>query len=326
MIICQTPFRVSFFGGGTDWPEFFSEHRGAVLGTAIDKYVFHAAAHFPSQLFDYSIRLAYRKVERVQSVDDIEHVPFRAILKDFGIDRDIEIDLMADLPSFSGIGSSSSFTVGLINTLAAFQGRFLSKHDLCHAAIRIEREVLKESVGCQDQVFAAFGGLNVVEFRGLHDIVVDRVVINPSRLEELNASLHLVFTGVTRRAGDVERDKMARIRQTAPVLHEMLKLVECGHAVLTGAGPLSALGHLLHKAWCEKKALSPRVSNDEIDQLYNLAMQHGALGGKLLGAGGGGFMLFFVPPDRQQRLRTALASYPTVDFKVNAPGSHIVHS
>lgn len=326
MIICQTPFRISFFGGGTDWPEFFLEHGGAVLGTAIDKFIFHSATSFPSRLFDYSIRLAYRKVECAKSIDQIEHRPFREILRHFGIFRDIEINLAADLPSFSGVGSSSSFTVGLINTLAAFQGRFVSKHELAYTAIDLERQRLGEAVGCQDQVFAAFGGLNVVEFHRLDHIVVSRLIMSSSRIDELDASLLMFFTGVVRRADEVERDKIARIDQTMPHLKAMRRLVERGHTLLTGNEPLSRFGELLDEAWRLKKALSPRVSAAPIDRLYDLARRHGALGGKLLGAGGGGFMLLFVPPERQDELRRALADYPEVLFHVNAPGSHIIHS
>ncbi len=326
MIICQTPFRISFFGGGTDWPEFFLEHGGAVLGTAIDKFIFHSATSLRSALFDYAIRLAYRKVECVKSVDDIQHRPFREILRHFNIVRDIEITLAADLPSFSGVGSSSSFVVGLINTLVAFQGRFISRNDLACTAIRLERELLGEAVGCQDQVFAAFGGLNVVEFHRLDHIVVSRVIMSSSRLDELNASLLMFFTGMVRSAEDVERDKISRLSRTMPHLHKMLDLVERGHALLTGNEPLSRFGEMLDEAWQHKRALSPRVSTGSIDRLYDLAREHGALGGKLLGAGGGGFMLLFVPPERQERLRRALADYPEVPFEINAPGSHIISS
>lgn len=326
MIICQTPFRISFFGGGTDWPEFFLQHGGAVLGTAIDKYIFHTATRFPSQLFDYSIRLAYRKVECAKCVDDIEHRPFREILRQFSITRDVEINLAADLPSFSGMGSSSSFTVGLINTLSAFQGQFLSKHDLACAAIRMERETLREAVGCQDQVFAAFGGFNVIEFHRLDQFVVNRVVMSPQRQEELNASLMLFFTGVTRKADEIERDKIGRIAESRKQLLEMMGMVDRGHSILTSSRSLSAFGELLDEAWRRKQALSPQVSSAPIDRMYQLARENGALGGKLLGAGGGGFMLLFVPPERQVLLRQALADYAEVTFRINAPGSYIVHS
>lgn len=200
MIICQTPLRISFFGGGTDFPEFFTHHHGAVLGTGIDKYIYHSVSQFPSALFDYSIRLAYRKVECVKHVSEIEHIPFREVLTNLGVDRDVEINLAADLPAYSGLGSSSSFTVGLIHALMAHQGRFISQAELAYEAIRMERQVLKEHVGCQDQVLAAFGGLSLVQFHGEDNIVVSRLPINRGRLQELDDSLLLYFTGITRKA------------------------------------------------------------------------------------------------------------------------------
>ena len=326
MIICQTPFRISFFGGGTDWPEYFTEHGGAVLGTAIDRYIYHSVTPLYSKLFDHSIRLAYRKVECVKNVRDIEHRPFREILTYFGIERDIEISLSADLPSFSGLGSSSSFTVGLINALSAFKGRFITRSDLAYTAIRLEHEVMKESIGCQDQVFAAFGGFNVVEFRRSDDIVVSRIAIGRDRIEELDQSLLMFFTGFTRSADAVEAGKKARMLENKKNLSRLRGLVDQGHALLTGTAPLSEFGELLDLAWSEKKALSAAVSSSQIDAMYRHARECGALGGKVLGAGGGGFMLLFVPPDRQAKFREAFADYLEVTFRIDAPGSYIVHS
>jgi D-glycero-alpha-D-manno-heptose-7-phosphate kinase len=325
MIICQTPFRISFFGGGTDWPEFFLQHGGAVLGTTIDKYIYHAMTSFYSHLFDYSIRLAYRKVECIKSVDDIEHRPFREILKYFGITRDVEINLAADLPSFSGLGSSSSFTVGLINAICAFQGQFISKHDLAYTAIKIERELLGEAVGCQDQVFAAFGGLDVIEFNRPDDIVVNRVVMSQERRTELDESLLLYFTGITRSAQHIERQKIAGLAQSRDHLITILRQVERGHSLLTSKRPLSAFGELLDQAWEKKRELGTQVSNPEIDQMYQMARDAGAIGGKLLGAGGGGFLLLFVPPERQENFRSAF-NYCEVPFHINSSGSYIIHS
>ncbi len=326
MIICQTPFRISFFGGGTDWPEFYGEHGGAVLGATIDQHLYHSATPFHSQLFDYSIRLAYRNVECVRSLDEIQHRPFREILRHFGITRDIEISLASELPAYTGIGSSSSFTVGLINVLSAMQGRFISKRDLAQTAIRLERECLEEAVGCQDQIFAAFGGLNLIEFARSGDFTVHRVTLDADRLAELDRSLLLFFTGITRRAQEIERDKMARLPQTSPRLLNILRMVESGHAILTGGRPLSGFGALLDRGWQEKRKLGPGVSNPQIDRMYERARDAGALGGKLLGAGGGGFLLLFVPPERQPSLRAALADYGEVPFRLNFTGSHIIHS
>ena len=326
MIISKTPFRVSFLGGGTDWPQFYRDHGGAVLGTTIDRHLYHCATHFHSQLFDYSIRLAYRRVECVNALDEIQHRPFREILRHFSISRDIEISLASDLPAHAGLGASSSFTVGLINVLSAFQGRFISKRALAEAAIDIEQRVLGEAIGCQDQIFAAFGGLNLIEFSPSGEFAVHRAVIAPDRVEELDRSLVLYFTGQTRRAEDVERAKMSRLAESRDRLRNLLAQVERGYQVLTGGQPLSAFGELLDHAWREKRQLGPEVTNHKIDRMYERARAAGALGGKLLGAGGGGFLLLFVPPERQPALRAALPDLGEVPFRFSATGSQIIHS
>ncbi|RME71470.1 MAG: GHMP kinase [Verrucomicrobia bacterium] len=326
MIICKTPLRISFFGGGTDLPEFFMKNGGAVLGTAIDKHIYHFVSRFPSELFDYSIRLAYRKTECVRALDEIEHAPFRETLRHFGIERDVEIALAADLPSFSGLGSSSSFTVGLVNALSAFSGKFVPKDVLARKAIRIERDILHESVGWQDQIFAAYGGLNLIEFEKGGGFNVHRVVLPQERLRELERSIMLFFTGITRRAVEVEKNKINNIARIEDNLRRMLRLVDRAHGILTGNGPLAAFGELLHQTWLEKRQLDPAVSNPQIDDMYRRGMEAGALGGKLLGAGGGGFLAFFVPPERQEHVRAALAGHYEISFSINAAGSSIIHS
>ena len=318
--------RVSFFGGGTDFPDFFSQHGGAVLGTAIDKYIYHTVSHLPSWLFDHKIRFAYRKVEFAKSLDEIEHKPFREILRHCGVLQDVEVNLASDLPSFSGLGSSSTFTVGLIKGMSAFQGRHIGQDELARAAIHVERDVLKEAVGIQDQIFAAFGGLNVIRFRGAGDFVVERVPIGEPRMRELGGSLLLYFTGITRRAQEVEANKLANLGRIEANLKKMLLLVDRAYDALTGSKGLSEFGRLLNETWIEKKQLDPSVSAPEIDRLYDTGMRAGALGGKLLGAGGGGFMLFFVPGERQAAVRAALSDFHEVPFAINAPGSTIVHS
>ena len=326
MIISKTPLRISFFGGGTDFPEFFSKNGGAVLGTAIDKHIYHSVVRFPSELFDYSIRLAYRKVECVRRRDEIEHLPFRRILEYFGIEKDIEVTLAADLPSFSGLGSSSSFTVGLINALSAHHGQFMPKQELARLAIQIERDVLQEAVGCQDQIFAAYGSLNLIEFASAEDFIVHRICLPKGRLNELDNSLLMFFTGITRKAVDIERSKLKRLEKIEQPLLRMLRLVEKAHSLLTGNAPLSEFGRLLDATWQEKRNLDTGVSSQQIDHLYDLGTANGALGGKLLGAGGGGFMLFFVPEEEQPRLRKALSGYYEIPFSINSFGSSIVHS
>jgi D-glycero-alpha-D-manno-heptose-7-phosphate kinase len=326
MIICQTPLRVSFFGGGTDFPQYFSEHGGAVLATAIDKYIIHAVTPFHSELFDYSIRLAYRKVECVKRREDIQHAPFREILGQFGIERGLEVTLTADLPAYSGLGSSSSFTVGMINALSAHQGRFIPTADLARAAIRMERDVLKETVGLQDQITAAYGGLNVVEFSGPDRFAVNRVSISREKIRELDDSLMLFFTGLTRKAVTIEKKKLKNVDSNQESLKKMHLLVDKAHRILVGNTPLSEFGKLLDVTWKEKRSLHAGVSTPHIDRMYAKAMGAGAIGGKLLGAGGGGFMLLYVPKERQAKVRAALKGFVEEPFNINAQGSRIIHS
>jgi D-glycero-alpha-D-manno-heptose-7-phosphate kinase len=326
MIIVRTPLRISFFGGGTDFPEFFSKNGGAVLGTAIDKYIYHTISHVPSWLFNHKIRFAYRKVEFANSLDEIEHIPFREILRYCGILKDIEVNLASDLPAFSGLGSSSSFTVGLVKGLNAFTGKYVNQQELARQAIYIEREVLKEAVGVQDQIFAAYGGLNIIQLSSKNNFSVERIALTGDRLNELDASLMLFFTGITRRAHEVEKKKIQNIANINENLRKMLVLVDRAHTALTSNASLTTFGSLLHETWMEKRLLDPAVSNSDIDLLYEKGVEAGALGGKLLGAGGGGFMLFFVPPERQNRVRLALAAYNEVQFSINAPGSSVIHS
>ncbi|MFN9092467.1 MAG: GHMP kinase [Alphaproteobacteria bacterium] len=326
MIISRTPLRVSLFGGGTDLPEYFNDEPGAVLGAAIDKYIYLSVTRFPSALFDYNIRLAYRRVECVDDPDKIEHRPLRELLRHCGIQRDIEINVTADLPSFSGLGSSSSFTVGALKSLHAHLGRHIGAEELARQAIYLEREVLNEAVGCQDQTFAAYGGFNVIEFSGRGRIAVERLVMPAGRLDELNHSLLLYFTGITRKAEDVERSKINNVDAIRSTLRRMRTMVDEAHGILTGTTDLSALGALLDKTWTEKRMLDRSVSNDHINAMYDLGREAGALGGKLLGAGGGGFLLFFVPDERQAAVRSAMKEYHEIPFVLGAPGSSILHA
>lgn len=326
MIIVRTPLRISFFGGGTDFPEFFSVNGGAVLGAAINKYIYHTISHVPSWLFDHKIRFAYRKVEFANSLEEIEHLPFRETLRYCGIHKDIEVNLASDLPAFSGLGSSSSFTVGLIKGLNAFTGKYLNQKELAKQAIYIEREILKEAVGIQDQIFASYGGFNIINFSSKSDFSVERIALSSGRLEELDSNLMLFFTGLTRRAQEVEINKIKNIVGIQANLKKMLNLVDRAHLVLTSNQSLDLFGSLLHETWMEKRQLDPAVTSTAIDILYQKGIEAGALGGKLLGAGGGGFMLFFVPPERHKKVRTALSQYNEVQFSINAPGSSIIHS
>lgn len=326
MIISRAPVRISFFGGGTDYPEFFLKENGAVLATAIDKFSYVTASPFLSHLFDYSIRLSYREVELVREVADIKHNVFRECLKLCGFQKDLELHNVADLPAFTGLGSSSAFTVSLLHALHSFKGEFLRPHELACEAIHVERHLLKDNVGCQDQVLAAYGGFNVVEFRTERDIAVNRVPLSPQRLAEFEAHLFLVFTGIKRKASDVVAKQLQRVNQNKNVLHTMRAMVHEGAKILIDHRPLAEFGDLLHQAWQAKRSLDGGVSNGEIDTIYEQGRGAGAWGGKLLGAGGGGFMLFFAAPETHPRLQKIFADRQLLKVKINAPGSQIIFS
>lgn len=326
MIISKTPFRISFFGGGTDYPEYFTRHSGAVLGTAIDKFCYVSATRLYSKLFDYTIRLAYRQVECVPDLDSIQHAPFRECLRTAGITGGIEVDYMAELPSSTGLGTSSSFVVGVLNTLSAVRGELVHPLDLAYRAIDLERNVLNEAVGCQDQTLAAMGGFNLVEFHEVDDIRVHRLNLGPQRLAEFNAHLMLVYTGIRRRASDVAAKQIKKIDRNVAHLAQMRKLVDEGYSQLTGGGSLAGFGQMLHDAWTLKHQLDAGVSNRQINEMYETGLANGAWGGKLLGAGGGGFLLFFAPPERHAALRLALADFEEIPISINAAGTRIIHA
>lgn len=326
MIICRTPFRVSFFGGGTDLPEYFQKNRGAVIGTAIDKYIYHTISKFPSKLFDYNTKISYSKVECVKSIDDLTHIPFREILRATETFSDVEIHIAADLPSYSGLGSSSSFTVGLLKAIHEFKNSPIDAFKLAKEAIRIEREILHEAVGCQDQTFAAYGGMNLIRFESSNKIIVEPLNLSASTMEELSASLILFFTGITRRAATIESEKIKQISAFESNYESMLTIVDEAYALLKSGSNLAKFGELLHQAWNEKKALANGVTNLVIDEIYETGIKNGALGGKLLGAGGGGFMLFFVQPDNRERLKKALYNLSEIPFTMDAPGATIIYS
>jgi D-glycero-alpha-D-manno-heptose-7-phosphate kinase len=326
MIISRAPVRISFFGGGTDYPEYFLKEGGAVLATAIDKFSYVTASPFLSHLFDYSIRVSYRNVELARRVQDIQHSVFRECLKLCCFEKDIEIHYVADLPAFTGLGSSSAFTVSLLQALHSFKGEFLNPRELACEAIYVERHLLKDNVGCQDQVLAAYGGFNLVEFRTESDIAVNRVPLTPQRLTDFEENLLLVFTGIKRKASDIVAKQLERVALNLPVLRAMRAMVYEGHDILTGTRPLREFGELLDSAWKMKRSLDGGVSNPEIDEIYEQGKAAGAVGGKLLGAGGGGFMLFFAPPEAQVRLKQVFANRQTLKVKLSAPGSQIIFS
>lgn len=326
MLISRAPVRISFFGGGTDYPEYFLQHGGAVLATAIDKFSYVTASPFLSHLFDYSIRVSYRKVELVKTPEDIEHRVFKECLKFCGLTQDIELHNVADLPAFTGLGSSSAFTVSLLHALHSFKGEFVRPLDLAYEAIYVERHLVQDKVGCQDQLMAAVGGFNVVEFRTEEDIVVHRLPLSPQRLTEFENHLFIVFTGIKRKAANVVEKQLKKVSDNTQTLKEMRLMVDRGWEILTGHQSLASFGELLHQAWLAKRSLDDGISNPEIDHIYQLGREAGAWGGKLLGAGAGGFMLFLAPPESHPRLRQVFVDHQVLSVKINAPGSEIIFS
>ena len=326
MIITKAPLRVSFFGGGTDYPEYFLKEGGAVLATAINRYSYVTASPFLSHLFDYAVRVSYRKVELVHNVAEIEHNVYRECLRLFGLDRDIELHNVADLPAFTGLGSSSAFTVSLLHALHGFKGEFVTPLQLAREAIHVERHLLKDNIGCQDQVTAAVGGFNLIEFRTEEDIVVHRIPLSPQRMTEFEQHLFIVFTGIRRKASDVVGPQLTKVATNTAILRRMRVMVDRGWDILTGEKPLAEFGALLHEAWMEKRGLDNGIANAQIDQMYERGRQAGAWGGKLLGAGGGGFLLFFAPPDMHPPLERVFSDYPALSVRINAPGSEIIHA
>ncbi len=326
MLISRAPVRISFFGGGTDYPEYFLQHGGSVLATAIDKFSYVTASPFLSHLFDYSVRVSYRKVELVKTISEMEHRVFRECLKFCELDKDIELHNVADLPAFTGLGSSSAFTVSLLHALHSFKGEFVRPIDLAYEAIYVERHLVQDKVGCQDQLMAAVGGFNLVEFRTEEDIMVSRVPISPDRLAEFEAHIFIVFTGIKRKAANVVEKQLKRVADNTEILKEMRKMVDKGWDILTSNQSLTAFGELLHQAWLAKRSLDTGISNAEIDEIYRLGIDAGALGGKLLGAGAGGFMLFFAPPEVHPQLQSVFINHQILSVKINAPGSQIIFS
>lgn len=324
MVISRTPFRVSFFGGGTDYPIWYRDHGGSVLATTIDKYCYLSCRYLPP-FFAHRIRLVYSCIENCQKVDDIVHPAAREVLRFSGIERGLEIHHDGDLPARSGMGSSSSFTVGLLHALYALQGQMPSKRQLALESIRIEQELIKETVGSQDQVSAAFGGFNHIEFSSNGEIAVRPVTVSADRLRELNSNLMLFYSGIERTASEVAESYITDLNGKKSQLRIMKDLVDESLAVLNGGRDIQAFGNLLHEAWQAKRGLGAQVSNTQVDQIYHVAMANGALGGKLLGAGGGGFMLLFVPPERQDRVRECLKRLIYVPFRFESSGSQIIY-
>lgn len=327
MIISRTPMRISFFGGGTDYPEYFERARGAVLGMAIDKYIYISTLRLASVL-DYRYRVSYSRIETVTEIAAIQHPVIRAVLTDQGISEGLDISILADLPARSGLGSSSSFTVGFLNLIGMLRQQTLTKLDLARSAVRVERELLGENVGVQDQYHAAFGGLNRFDFTD------GRTRISPIQMSgdcqnALTSSLFLVYTGMTRFASQTLDEQMEKTkdRRVDAELSHLLALVDQGMAVLEAQDPermLTDFGAMLHEGWETKKRLSSKVSNADIDALYDKARAAGALGGKLCGAGNGGFLLMLVPAERQAVFHEKMRDNVIIPVGLDTVGSTIL--
>ena len=323
MIISRTPFRISFFGGGTDYPKWFQEHGGVVLATTIDKYCYITCRYLP-QFFEHKYRIVYSTIENVGSIDQIVHPAARAVLGYHQCKNGLEIHHDGDLPARSGLGSSSSFTVGLINAIMALNGNYISKEELSVQAIDIEQNVIQESVGSQDQISAAFGGFNRIEFLQNGSFQVTPIILQKGRLRELQGNLMLYFTGLSRFAPEIAQSKIDNFKNRINELHRMKDMVDESIGILQGGGSIDDFGRLLHDSWQYKRTLSSKVTTPEIDDIYDIAMANGAIGGKLLGAGGGGFMLLFVPQERQAHMREKLKHLVNVPFQFENSGSRIV--
>jgi len=324
MIITRTPYRISFFGGGTDLPEWFKDYGGSVLSTTINKYCYVTCRYLPP-FFQHRHRVVYSKTETVNSVGDIRHPVVRECLKYLGIQEGVEIHHDGDLPARAGLGTSSSFTVGLLHALHTLKGDAVRKWQLAREAVILERDLIGDTCGCQDQTAATFGGFNRIDFTRDTTVTVTPIILPKEKLRQFKRNLMLFFTGFTRVASDIEDEKVRNYSHRERELSKMQAMV--GEAIrVLDLGDFDAFGSLLHENWLLKRTLSTRVSTPEIDEIYEQARLAGALGGKLLGAGGGGFMAFYVPPDKQGAVRNRLSRLLEIPFDFDNSGSQVIFS
>lgn len=323
MIITRTPFRMSFFGGGTDMESFFREHGGAVISTTFDKYCYVNVRHLP-RFFDYTNELVYSRMERVKSIAEIEHPAIRNAMQMLDM-HELRLSYEADLPARSGLGTSSSFAVGMLNAFYALKGKYANKKRLSEDAIHLERVLCNEAGGWQDQIAAAYGGLNRINFNA-EGFTVQPIIISPARKQSLNDHLMLFFTGFTRFSAEMQSANNVTAKSKTAQLLEMLELVDEAERVLEDVNAdLDDFGRLLDHTWRLKRQTGAKISTGSIDELYEKGIKAGALGGKLLGAGGGGFLLFYVEPKKQPQVREALKDLLYVPFRFENEGSIILH-
>jgi D-glycero-alpha-D-manno-heptose-7-phosphate kinase len=320
LIIVQTPLRISFFGGGTDFPSFFMEEGGCVLTSAIDKYIYVAV----KERFDSKLRIGYTQTEMVDNIDQIQHELIREALRTTGIHSGLEITTMGDIPSEgSGLGSSSTVTVGALNALYTYLGEIVSAGKLAREACSIEIDTLKKPIGIQDQYIAAYGNLRFLDFLPDGQVTIEKVPLDTESRRALNDRFLLFFTGVSRRADSVLREQKENIKDRIPVLREIKQMVYEARKVLT-MGDFDSFGLLMHESWKLKKRLAGTITNGTIDDLYALARRSGAIGGKITGAGGGGFLLLYVPYERQAAVRNALCDLQELPFRLESDGTKVI--
>lgn len=323
MIITKTPFRMSFFGGGTDMEDFFNEHGGAVISTTFDKYCYVIVRHLP-RFFDYSTELSYSKIERVNNIEEIQHPLVKNAMKMLDMDE-IRLTYESDLPARSGLGTSSSFAVGLLNAFYSLKGKYVSKEQLANDAIYLERVLCNEMGGWQDQIAASFGGFNRINFtKDGYEVLP--IIISPERKKQLNDNLMMFFTGFTRFSSDIQKANASDKKDKTKQLQEMYKLVDqAEHILVDDKTDLNDFGRLLDHTWRLKRQTGSAVSTNSIDELYEKGIKAGALGGKLLGAGGGGFLVFYVEPQYQDNLKEALSDLMHIPFKFENGGTRVIH-
>ena len=325
MIINRTPFRISFFGGGTDYPVWYKKHGGAVLSTSINKYCYINSRYLPP-FFKYKYRIVYSELEQTKTISEIEHPSARETLAYLNMDRGVDIHLHSDLPAKAGLGTSSSFTVGLLSALNALKGKMISKRQLAIDAIHIEQNLIKENVGSQDQVCAAFGGLNKIEFNGEREFIVHPITINKEKYNLFQDHLLLFFTGFSRVASKIAEEQIKKTPKKEKELKKMHEMVDQAVEILSNNDTdLTEFGKLLHETWTIKRTLTNKISNPTLDKIYSRGIKAGSVGGKILGAGGGGFMLFFVEPEKQTRVKKELKDLLHVPFRFDKLGSQIVY-
>lgn len=323
MIITKTPFRMSFFGGGTDMPSFFNEHGGAVISSTFDKYCYVNVRHMPP-FHPYISELVHNRFERVNDLDEIEHPLIRECMKLHEI-HEIRLTYEGDLPARTGLGTSSTFAVGMLNAFCALKGRMMSHRQLAEEAIKVERDILHEKGGWQDQIAAAYGGLNRIDFKD-GDFSVHPVIISPERKSELNENLLLFYTGIQRFSSEIQANTFANTSDKTQQLLDMLQLVDEAEKILCNKNTsLNEFGKLLDTTWRLKRGTGSKVSNGSIDELYDVAIKSGALGGKLLGAGGGGFLLFYCEKEKQPTLIKALEKLMIVPFNFESGGAQVLY-